>query len=49
MDGNEAFRELRRIDPDVKVIICSGFSEAEISQKFIGKGTVGFLSRSPSS
>ncbi len=45
MDGNEAFRELRRIDPDVKVIICSGFSEAEISQKFIGKGTVGFLQK----
>jgi len=45
MAGEEAFREFRRIDPDVKVIICSGYNEQEISQKFAGKGLAGFLKK----
>ena len=43
--GEEAFRELRRIDPKVKVIICSGYNEQEVSQKFVGKGLAGFLKK----
>ncbi len=45
MDGEEAFREFRRIDPAVKVIICSGYNEQEVSQKFVGKGLAGFLKK----
>ncbi|MDX2494070.1 MAG: PAS domain S-box protein, partial [Desulfuromusa sp.] len=45
MNGEEAFREFRRIDPDVKVIICSGYNEQEVSQQFIGKGLSGFLKK----
>jgi PAS domain S-box-containing protein len=45
MDGEEAFREFRRIDPEVKVIICSGYNEQEVSQKFVGKGLAGFLKK----
>jgi len=45
MGGEEAFREFRRIDPDVKVIICSGYNEQEVSQKFVGKGLAGFLKK----
>ncbi len=45
MNGEEAFREFRRIDPDVKVIICSGYNEQEVSQKFVGKGLAGFLKK----
>lgn len=45
MDGEEAFREFRRIDPAVKVIICSGYNEQEVSQKFAGKGLAGFLKK----
>ena len=45
MDGEEAFREFRRIDPTVKVIICSGYNEQEVSQKFVGKGLAGFLKK----
>ncbi|SEA60093.1 PAS domain S-box-containing protein [Desulfuromusa kysingii] len=45
MDGEEAFREFRRIDPQVKVIICSGYNEQEVSQKFVGKGLAGFLKK----
>ena len=45
MNGEEAFREFRRVDPAVKVIICSGYNEQEVSQKFVGKGLAGFLKK----
>jgi len=45
MDGVECFRELRKIKPDVKVIVSSGFSEHEVSQMFIGKGLAGFIQK----
>ncbi|MHB8123430.1 MAG: transporter substrate-binding domain-containing protein [Desulfuromonadaceae bacterium] len=45
MDGEQCFRELRRLDPDVKVILSSGYSEHEVAQKFIGKGLAGFIQK----
>jgi CheY-like chemotaxis protein len=45
MDGEQCFRELRRFNPDVKVILSSGFSESEVTQKFAGKGLVGFIQK----
>jgi|GEM_PF-5423232 len=45
MDGEQAFRELRRIDPAVKIIMASGYNEQEVSQKFLGKGLSGFLQK----
>jgi CheY-like chemotaxis protein len=45
MDGEQCFRELRQLDPAVKVIMSSGYSEQEVTQKFIGKGLVGFIQK----
>jgi PAS domain S-box-containing protein len=45
MDGEQCFRELRRLDPDVKVIISSGYNEQEVAQKFLGKGLAGFIQK----
>jgi len=45
MDGEQCFRELRMIDPNVKVIMSSGFSENEVTQKFAGKGLAGFIQK----
>ncbi|MCP4375595.1 MAG: response regulator [bacterium] len=45
MDGEEAFRELRRIKPDVAVILCSGYNEQDATQRFAGKGLAGFLQK----
>jgi PAS domain S-box-containing protein len=45
MDGEECFRELRRIDPEVKVIMSSGFSEQDVVQKFAGKELAGFIQK----
>ena len=45
MDGEQCFRELRQINPDVKVIMSSGYSEQEVTQKFVGKGLAGFIQK----
>ncbi|NTV49069.1 MAG: transporter substrate-binding domain-containing protein [Geobacteraceae bacterium] len=45
MDGEQCFRELRLLDPDVKVIISSGYNEQEVTQKFVGKGLAGFIQK----
>jgi CheY-like chemotaxis protein len=45
LNGEETFRELRRVKPDVKVILSSGFSEQEATLQFAGKGLAGFLQK----
>lgn len=45
MGGEQCFQELRQLQPDVKVILSSGFNEYEVSQKFIGKGLAGFIQK----
>jgi PAS domain S-box-containing protein len=45
MDGEQCFRELRQLNPNVKVVMCSGFSEHEVTQKFAGKGLAGFVQK----
>jgi PAS domain S-box-containing protein len=45
MDGEETYRELSRIRNDVRVIMASGYSEQEISQRFAGKGVAGFIEK----
>ena len=45
MDGEQCFRELRQINPDVKVILSSGYNEQEVTQKFVGKGLAGFIQK----
>lgn len=45
MDGEEAFRQLRRINPKVKVILSSGYNEQEVVERFLGKGLAGFIQK----
>ena len=45
LSGEEAFEEIRRIDPDARVILSSGFNEEEASGQFAGKGLLGFLQK----
>ena len=45
MDGEQAFREMRQIRPNIKVIISSGYNEQEVTQKFVGKGLAGFVQK----
>jgi len=43
MDGQEAFRELRRISPSVRVVVSSGYSEEDATERFAGLGLTGFV------
>ncbi|GAM09284.1 blue-light-activated protein [Geobacter sp. OR-1] len=45
MDGEQCFRELRNLNPDISVIMSSGYNEHEINQRFAGKGTAGFIQK----
>ena len=43
MDGEQTFRELRLIDPGVRVVMSSGYAQNDIAARFAGKGLVGFV------
>ena len=45
LDGEETFWELRRIRPDVRVILSSGYNEQDATDRFAGKGLAGFLQK----
>jgi len=45
MSGEEAFRELRMIRSDIKVILSSGYNEVEAIRHFAGKGLAGFIQK----
>ncbi len=43
MNGSETFDALRSIDPDVKVLLSSGYSLEEEARKILRKGCSGFI------
>jgi len=45
MDGLQCFNELRQLDPHVKVIMSSGYSEQEITSKLHGQLLTGFIQK----
>ena len=45
MDGKECFRELRRVNPDVKVMLSSGYNEQDATSRFVGQGLAGFIQK----
>ncbi len=45
LNGEETFRELRRIRPEVRVILSSGYNEQEATNRFTGKGLAGFIQK----
>jgi signal transduction histidine kinase/ActR/RegA family two-component response regulator len=45
MDGEETLRELRALDPRVRVILSSGYNELEVVQRFAGQGLAGFVQK----
>jgi two-component system, cell cycle sensor histidine kinase and response regulator CckA len=45
MDGLSTFRQMRRLRPDVKVILCSGYDEHEATKRFTSEGLSGFIQK----
>ncbi|HEY8990734.1 MAG TPA: response regulator, partial [Luteolibacter sp.] len=43
MDGEETLRHLRAINPDLRVILTSGFNEQALINRFVGRGVAAFL------
>ncbi|MFP4053300.1 MAG: response regulator [Phycisphaerae bacterium] len=43
LNGEEAFREIRRLQPNVPVLLSSGYNEQETVSHFVGKGLAGFI------
>jgi len=45
MDGKTCFSELKKINPDVRVLLSSGYSEQEIDRLFAGQSPAGFIQK----
>ncbi|HLF27250.1 MAG TPA: PAS domain S-box protein [Anaerolineae bacterium] len=45
LSGEETFRELRQIDPDVPVLLSSGYSQTEATQRFASEALAGFIQK----
>jgi two-component system cell cycle sensor histidine kinase/response regulator CckA len=45
MDGEECYRELRKVKANVAVVISSGYNEQDLVDRFAGKGLAGFIQK----
>ncbi len=45
VSGEEALRQLQRINSKVRVLLSSGYNEVEAVQRFAGKGPAGFIQK----
>jgi PAS domain S-box-containing protein len=45
LDGEQTYRQMRQLKPDVKVIMSSGYNEQEINQRLGGTGLAGFVQK----
>ena len=45
MSGEEALDHMRQIDPDIPVVLSSGYNEVEAIRRFAGKGLAGFIQK----
>ncbi len=45
MSGDEAFAAIKRIRPDVPVILSSGFNEQDTTNRLAGRGLAGFIQK----
>ncbi len=45
LDGPETYRELRKLDPSVTVILSSGYNEQDAMSRFAEKGLAGFIQK----
>lgn len=45
MNGKDAFNEMKKINPDVKVILASGYSQDDDAKQLIAGGALGFVQK----
>lgn len=47
LDGVEVFRELRKLDPRLRVLLFSGYSQQGAADTLIQEGAMGFVEKPP--
>lgn len=45
ISGEETFKRLKVIDPNVRVVVSSGFPNEDVTRKFDGTGVIGYLQK----
>jgi YesN/AraC family two-component response regulator len=45
MGGEECFAVLKKLDPDVRAIVASGYDNDGIARKFLDQGFCGYLTK----
>ena len=45
MGGEEAFGEMKKVRPDLPIILSSGYDEQDATRRFAGKGVSGFIQK----
>ena len=45
LDGRQAFLRMHAVDPNVPVMLTSGYSEQDVLADFLGRGLAGFLAK----
>ena len=45
MGGEEAFLEIKKIRPNLAIILSSGYDEQEATRRFAGKGVEAFIQK----
>jgi len=45
MDGVATLAELRKLEPELEVLLTSGYSEQEATRGFFGQGPSGFIQK----
>ena len=45
MDGETTLHELRRLDPDVRIVLCSGYNEQDVINQFTRDGLARFVTK----
>ncbi len=45
MNGEEAFREIRKLQPNLAVVLCSGYTEQQATREFTDQPLAGFMQK----
>ena len=45
MGGEECFRNLRQIDPDLRAIVSSGYDNDDMARRYLEMGFCGYLTK----
>jgi len=45
LDGKQTFRQMRKIKPDARIILSSGYTEQEVTENLLEEGLSGFIQK----